>query len=125
MAQVSAAPIDMAAAAALDRLWAQAEEADLESFPVVLLDLPAHVALRLDVRRVSRVMFRVVAGLRPRGLPLWWVREKFQAMGLPVPIAEAIERHFSHHRLCRLSGGEFRAIVAPGDWTRLAAEKAS
>ena len=122
---IAATTFDQAEAERLDRLWATAEAEDEKAFPRSVIYRAPHLALADDARKVSRVMFRVVAELRPRGLPLWWVREKFQAMGLPTLIAEHLERHFATHRLCRLIDGEFRVVVEQGAWTRLSTEKVS
>ncbi len=122
---IAATTFDQAEAERFDRLWAAAEDEDGKAFPRSVIYRAPHLALADDARKVSRVMFRVIAGLRPGGLPLWWVREKFQAMGLPTLIAEHLERHFATHRLCQLVGGEFRVALQPGDWSRLSTEKAS
>lgn len=121
---VASLNVDRAAAARYDRLWDGAETEDEQHHPRSVVFRAPHLALADDVRKVSRVMFRVVAGLRPRGLPLWWVREKFQAMGIPAAIAERLERHFATHRLCILVDGEFRVALEPHAWPRLSAEKA-
>lgn len=122
---VAASTIDRAEAERFDRLWADAEAEDERHHPRRVIYLAPSLALADDVRKLSRVMFRVVAGLRPGGLPLWWVREKFQAMRLPPVLAEQVERHFATHRLCKLIDGEFRVVLEPHAWARLATEKAS
>lgn len=115
---------ELDSAAALAAAFDAEIPADLEAWPMPLV-LSPKIVQQHAVARVVRLTLKVASKAGPRGICIEHLKQIYQALQVPVVLADLVERKLTADGVGSVSCGRFYVSASHGAWSRLAAERAN